>query len=95
MESAETTLKESTMNTRKSISELTSNQYWRGMNRRFDKRVRLLAKLGVRNIGGVGWPSRRARAENGRLVPRWIMTSQFVMHADRRVFREYVYDLVR
>jgi len=38
------------MQARKKISELTSNQYYSGLNRRFDKRAKLLVGFGFKYV---------------------------------------------
>jgi hypothetical protein len=81
--------------TRKSLADLTSNEYWGGLNRRFDRRISILAKCGIRNVGGTGWASRREVWTDGQRKPYWVMSAQFVMHADHRAWNELLADLVR
>lgn len=83
---------------RKQLSELTSNQYWGGLNRRFDNRVRLLHRLGIHyNQRANAWPSKRTKynLETRAMAPAWNMTAQFIMHADHRAWNEMLADLVR
>lgn len=75
------------------MSKLTDNQMYRGMNRRFDKRVRFLARFGFRyqivkneqdprDTHGVLTRLRHGRAQT--------ITASLVLIAPPRLFREMV-----
>jgi hypothetical protein len=76
-------------------AELTSNQYWGGLNRRFDRRTRLLMRLGVQ-CNGQGWLSNGRKWDDAQQtrIPTWVMSNQFVMHANNRGFREMLPSLL-
>ena len=66
----------------KSLFDLTSNQYFGGLNRRFDKRCRLLVRLGYRCFRG-GW-FRPCRYKIGFDV----IWNSSVLNADKRCWLE-------
>ena len=77
------------------VSHLTSHQYYRGLNRRFDRRVQLLARLRLEyDPEQVGWfnPRREWHAQHGK--PNWRMPNCFLQHADNRAFYETLYRMV-
>jgi len=81
-----------------SLHDLTSNQYWGGINRRFDKRIKLLYKIGIKfDHESVGFPSKATKwdFEQERIVPRWILRSSTMMHLDNRAWFEMLRDLLR
>ncbi len=71
------------------IADLTSNQYYGGLNRRFDRRVRLLHKLGFKRIANefgafYAKPFRRFSLQK-RYIPAAVLS-----HAQDRAFYEQV-----
>jgi hypothetical protein len=66
------------------LSDLTTHQYYRGLNRRFDRRARQLARMRFKYAAG------RARFERGGWHAAYVTTSA-VMHADRRAW----FDILR
>ena len=70
------------------LKSLTSNQYYKGLNNRFEKRVSKLIKAGYRydkEFPGF-YPStisKMVAKSRGRLLH-----NQFVMHADSRAFND-------
>jgi hypothetical protein len=52
---------------RKTIHQLTSNQYWGGINRRFDRRLKRLVKLGYKLTQTPFFPMLVKETPSGRL----------------------------
>jgi len=75
---------------RKSKSELTSNQYYAGLNRRFDKRMRLLAFMGydMRRNEHNCYTKQLQENWHGRIAS---INASFIMHADKRAFLDELY----
>lgn len=69
------------------MKNITSHQYYRGLNRRFDKRVFELIRLGARFKDGV-WA-------NPRGLKASTVANATIMHADRRHWRDAVLPLFR
>jgi len=72
--------------TSKKLRSLTSNQYYKGLNNRYDKRLKKLTKMGLKlNREYMLWyrtsPITQSDIKNHRL-----MSNEFVMHADDRAF---------
>ena len=57
---------------------LTENQYYGGLNNRFDRRVRMLLRAGY-TYSESGW-------NRGGFRPGYRILSSHVMHADKRAF---------
>ena len=74
---------------RKSIGELTSNQYYGGLNRRFDKRIRLIRKFGF-----VGVPRQPFYARRVFGTDQTIHCS-VLLHSHNRVFHDKLRELLR
>ena len=79
------------------IHELTSNQYYKGLNNRFDKRVRRLLKL--KNLY---YDSKDATFYNihtkifsRRIQSSYGLSTTFIMHADNRAFFDRLYSIER
>ena len=69
---------------RKSVSDLTSNQYYGGLNRRFERRAAVLRRFGFKYrcvAEGV------AVFDRARFVKVQTITAAEVMHADGRAWR--------
>jgi hypothetical protein len=66
---------------KKQVSELTSQQYWGGLNRRCDNRIAILSRLGYQ------W-NKETRSFNYRLRPfnQTSFNMGFLTHADKRSF---------
>jgi hypothetical protein len=66
------------------MTDLTSNQYYGGLNRRFDKRAALLRRFGFAYevVGQVAIFSRTRRCRRSE-VPAALLS-----HADKRAWRE-------
>jgi hypothetical protein len=76
----------------KNMSELTSNQFYGGINRRHDKRARLLTRLGFKfDTEKFGWynPRRSHLRNNFRIPP------SLLQHAHNRAFYETLATLAR
>ena len=72
---------------KKSINDLTSNQYYKGLNNRFDNRVKKLFKLGfVYNRDKVAFKSPLYTETNPNA---WISNST-IMHSDKRHFNKLI-----
>ena len=78
------------------LLSLTSNQYWGGINKRFERRARFLRRAGFRQVNLCGGVSGFVRPVNGHLpVPNagaYVGTSSCpipvasVMHCDKRAW---------
>jgi len=73
----------------KDLMNLTSNQYYKGLNNRYDNRYNKLRKLGFKlDRERMLWHIQRitqSDVNNGRL-----MSNEFVYHADKRSFEDRV-----
>lgn len=71
------------------INKLTSNQYYKGLSNRYDKRFKKLRKLGFKlNREYMLWhinPITNAGIKNG-----FYMSNEFVYHADKRSFEDRI-----
>lgn len=77
---------------RKSTADLTSNQFYGGMNRRFEKRAALLRNVGfvytaAYDADGNRLPLAMFTRKGWRYRAQVIAASE-VLHADRRAWRE-------
>jgi len=74
---------------RNKINTLTSNQYYKGLNNRYDNRIKALIKSGfLLNREFMVWyknPFRQIDLKNHRLL-----SNEFVFHADKRSYDEKV-----
>jgi hypothetical protein len=77
------------------LYNLTSNQYWGGLCKRFDKRVRLLAHMGYKYNNG--WKSHSTiwDNKNEKMIPRITITGAQIMHLDNRAWNEFLADFVK
>jgi hypothetical protein len=75
------------------MSNLTSNQYYRGLNRRFERRASLLRRRGSRyqivQIGADKRSTTGIMARGARVV-----SASAIMHADRRAWLELLPSLL-
>ena len=72
---------------RKSINDLTSNQYYKGLNNRFDNRVKKLLKLGF------SYNKERVAFKNpiwSELSPNAYISTSTIMHCDKRHFNNLI-----
>ena len=74
--------------TSKKLRSLTSNQYYKGLNNRYDKRLKKLMKMGLKlNREYMMWHKsdmfNLLDAKNHRY-----MTNEFVMHSDDRALSD-------
>ena len=71
-------------------SELSSNQYYKGLNNRYDSRVAMLLKVKyVLDRSTMTWYSRRDHAKAHGV------SNSTVMYADSRAWREMVVERLR
>jgi hypothetical protein len=63
------------------MNNLTSNQYYSGLNNRFEKRLRELTRMGFKTD----------HVEFTKHFPRMSVNRSFMMHADRRAWRDKLY----
>lgn len=63
------------------IMQLSSHEYYHGLNRRFDKRVERLQHLGFK------YDKQAPGMRNGPFE-RHLLTNTFIMHADRRAWTD-------
>jgi len=70
--------------TKKTINELTSNQYYRGLNNRFDNRVKKMLKLGFVHL-------KESNSFKG-LYSSALNTipASVIMHCDKRHFNQII-----
>ena len=72
------------------LSELTSNQYYRGLNRRFDRRYRLLMTHGCYNMDDKGV---RDRLFKSKLMTKPIVImNTSIMHMSNFAWRQFLAD---
>jgi hypothetical protein len=72
---------------------MSDNQYWRGLNRRFDRRVALLYRLGFRlaSVDNMGYMVRAERRDcDRRGIPNLA-----IMYADNRAWLEMLHRVLR
>ena len=70
--------------TSKTLKSLTSNQYYKGLNNRYDNRLKKLMKLGLKlNREYMMWHKSDQFSINDAKNHRY-MTNEFVMHSDNR-----------
>lgn len=62
---------------------LTSNQYWGGLNRRYDKRATLLRSLGFEYVDSGHGFAMYSRRRGSRTVA---LPTAFLFHADKRAW---------
>ena len=72
------------------LKSLTSNQYYKGLNNRYEKRLKKLISLGIKlNREFMLWHKSKdfnnIYAKNHRY-----MTNEFVMHSDDRAFNDKI-----
>ena len=77
------------MATKTKLQSLTSNQYYKGLNNRYDKRVTKLKKDGFSlNREYMTWYKRSFNMTD--LKNHRLMSNEFVMHSDNRAFTDKV-----
>lgn len=80
------------------IGQLTSNQYYGGLNRRFDKRIRLLHRFGFRyRIDKIGTETFGVLYRKNPFNPhreQCILASE-LLHSHNRVFRDELRAVLR
>jgi len=75
------------MSTTKKIQSLTPNQYYKGLNNRYDNRVKKLKKQGFSlNREYMTWYKRSFNMTD--LKNHRLMSNEFVMHSDNRAFND-------
>ena len=79
------------------LHDLTSNQYYGGINRRFDKRSKLLRKLGFEYMRIEEWGFAVFTRGKNHIYSRKNSTLPvaFVQHADQRAFIDGVRSALR
>ena len=74
--------------TTRELMKLTSNQYYKGLNNRFEKRVSKLRKAGFKYDKSLpGFYPKKSTYDAAKRRGAFLH-NQFVMHADERAFRE-------
>ena len=77
------------MSNTKKIQSLTSNQYYKGLNNRYDNRLKKLMKAGfLLNREYMTWYKGTFRIID--LKTHRLMSNEFVFHADNRAFADKV-----
>lgn len=71
------------MKQRKTIYDISSNQYWGGLNRRCDNRIVMLARAGYK------W-NKETRTFNRFVFKTSPFTMSFLTHADKRAFLSHL-----
>jgi len=77
------------MATTKKLQSLTSNQYYKGLNNRYDNRLKKLMKAGFSlNREFMAWYKGTFYIND--LKNHRLMSNEFVMHSDNRAFTDKV-----
>jgi len=77
--------------------DLTSNQYYGGLNKRFDKRINIMRRVKAQyNPNYSGYTSNGSKWNKAMdcRMPAVIMPMNFIMHADTRAFYNELHRLV-
>ncbi len=73
----------------KTVNKITSNQYYAGLNRRFDKRAKLLIRFGfLANYNEYGGFYEKPSHYN--LHKKIMVSNYLIMHADKRAWLDFL-----
>lgn len=77
------------MTPKSKLQSLTTNQYYKGLNNRYDNRIKKLMKAGFSlNREYMNWYKGTFRIND--LKNHRLMSNEFVMHSDNRAFTDKV-----
>jgi hypothetical protein len=73
------------------IKDLTSNQYYRGLNKRFDNRVKKLSRAGFYYDKEYNaFIPKKYKNKEAKFKEHYKISNELIMHADNRVFNNLI-----